>query len=50
MTDEIYVGHQTKSRIGILLAVAGVLAVIGGIVFLVLHRGDNAARPEPDEM
>jgi lipoprotein-anchoring transpeptidase ErfK/SrfK len=45
MTDEIYVGHQSKSNVGVLLAGLAILVVIAGIVFLVLHRGRGKSEP-----
>ena len=49
MTDEIYVGQQSKSRLGILVILALVLVVAGGILFLVLHRGGSAKAEPADE-
>ena len=49
MTDEIYVGQQSKSRLGILVILALVLVVAGGILFLVLHRGGSAKAKPADE-
>ena len=48
MTDDIYVGHQNKSNVGLLLAGVAVVAVVAGIVFLVLHRGGR--KEEPSEV
>ena len=45
MTDDIYVGHQRKSRVGcVLVAIAG-LALVAGLVFLVRHLADRKSRP-----
>jgi lipoprotein-anchoring transpeptidase ErfK/SrfK len=46
--DNIYIGHQTKSNVGVLLAALAVLAIIAGIVFLVLRL--RSSKPEPAEV
>jgi lipoprotein-anchoring transpeptidase ErfK/SrfK len=45
MTDDIYVGHQNKSSLGVLLAALAVLAVVAGIVFLIWHRAGSKSEP-----
>lgn len=45
MTDDIYVGHQNRSNLGVLLAALAVLAVVVGIVFLIWHRDGRKSEP-----
>lgn len=47
MTDDIYVGHQNKSNLGILLTALAVLAVVAG-VFLIWHRSDRKSEQAKD--
>lgn len=47
MTDDIYVGHQNKSNLGILLTALAVLAVVAG-VFLIWHRSDRKSEQTKD--
>ena len=45
MTNEIYVGHQNKSNLGVPLAALAVLVIVAGIVFLIWHRAGRKAQP-----
>jgi lipoprotein-anchoring transpeptidase ErfK/SrfK len=45
MTDEIYVGQQNKSNIGILLAALAVMVLVVGMVFLIWHRASRKNQP-----
>ena len=45
MTDDLYIGHQKKSNMGVLLAALAVLAVVVGVALLIWHRAGNKSEP-----